>query len=91
MLAAANPTSQPKDAAVLADYQGDMSWEEFRRDCEMAVNTPELHSDEYSLNDEVLAQEERSCRKRPESILNTNSAIKIYKKTWRSSRVLALS
>jgi hypothetical protein len=77
-----------KDAVLVECHpSSEMSWEEFRSDCETALNTPELHSDEYSSNDEVLAQEERSCGKRPENILNTDSVIKIYNKTWRSSRV----
>lgn len=66
---------------------GDISWNEFIRDCETAINTPELHSDECSSNDEDLAQEERDNRLRPENIRSTNSVIKIYNKKWRSTRV----
>ena len=36
-----------------------ISWNEFMRDCGMAINTSELHSDEYLSNDEDFAQEER--------------------------------
>jgi hypothetical protein len=66
---------------------GDISWNEFMRDCGTAINTPELHSDECSLNDEDLAQEERDSGQRPERITLTNSVIKIYNKKWRSTRV----
>jgi hypothetical protein len=65
----------------------DISFNEFLEDCERAINTPELHSDEYSSDDEALAQEERSNKKRPEHILNTNSVVKVMKKKWRSTRV----
>jgi hypothetical protein len=53
----------------------------------IAINTPELHLDEYSSNDEDLAQEERDHRQRPEHIHHTNSVIKVYNKKWRSTRV----
>lgn len=65
----------------------DISWNEFMRDCKIAINTPELHSDECSSNDEEIAQMERDRGQRPEHILNTNSVIKIYNKKWRSTRV----
>ena len=52
--------------------------------CELAVNVPDLHSDEYSTDDEQLANEERRDNKRPE---RTNSVIKIREKKWRSTRV----
>ena len=32
--------------------------------CELAVNVPDLHSDEYSTDDEQLANEERRDNKR---------------------------
>ena len=64
-----------------------MLWDEFMRDCEKAVNTTDLHSDEWSSDDEVLAQAERNQNKRPERIIGTNSVIKIHDKKWRSTRV----
>jgi len=64
-----------------------MPFNKFLEDCEKAINTPELHSDECSLDDEALAREERENKKRPEQILNTNSVIKVFKKKWRSTRV----
>jgi hypothetical protein len=67
--------------------EGDISWNEFINDCETAINTPELHSDECSSNDEDLAQEERDHEQRPERIRHTNSVIKVYNKKWRSTRV----
>lgn len=65
----------------------DITWEEFMKDCEKAVNTPELQSDEISSDDEALAQDERDNRKRTERIYNTNSVIKVWDKKWRSTRV----
>jgi hypothetical protein len=64
-----------------------MSWDEFMRDCEKAVNTTDLHSDEWSSDDEVLARAERDQNKRPERTIGTNSVIKIHDKKWRSTRV----
>jgi hypothetical protein len=73
---------------LLNDCQpSDISFDEFLEDCERAINTPELHSNECSSDDEALAQEERVNRKRPEHILNTNSIIKVFNKPWRSTRV----
>ena len=57
-----------------------MSWDEFMRDCEKAVNTTDLHSDEWSSDDKVLARAERDQNKRPERIIGTNSVIKIHDK-----------
>ena len=57
------------------------------RDCEKAVNTPELHSDECSSDDEDLARDERNNNKRGERVLNTNSVVKVLDKKWRSTRV----
>ncbi|PKY31863.1 hypothetical protein RhiirB3_449681 [Rhizophagus irregularis] len=65
----------------------DISWNEFIRDCETAINTPELHLDKCSSNDEDIVQEERDHRLRPENIISTNSVIKIYNKKWRSTRI----
>jgi hypothetical protein len=62
--------------------QGNISWNEFMNDCKTAINTPELHSDEYLSNDKDLAQEERDHRQRPERIHHTNSVIKVYNKKW---------
>lgn len=69
----------------------DISYEEFLEDCERAINTPELQSDECSSDDEVLANDERENNKRPEHILNTNSVIKVYNKNWRSTRVCKIA
>ena len=64
-----------------------VSWEEFLEDCEEAVNSSGLQSDECSTNDEALANEERNNGERPDNVLNTNSVIKVYNKKWRSTRV----
>ena len=57
-----------------------ISWDRYIEYCELAVNVPDLHSDEYSTNDE-------HDNKRPERITRTNSVIKICEKKWRSTRV----
>jgi hypothetical protein len=46
-----------------------------------------LHSDEWSTEDEALANDERSNNERPDRLKQTNSVIKIYDKKWRSTRV----
>ena len=61
--------------------------DEYIRDCEKAVNVSELHSDEWSTEDEGLANEEVEQRKRPEQLTDTNSVIVIREKKWRSSNV----
>lgn len=65
----------------------DIPWDGYMESCEAAVNTADVHSDEFSMNDEELAQEERNNNKRPENIRNTNSVIKVCDKPWRSTRV----
>ena len=70
-----------KDKLLTDCHPSNMSFNEFLEDCEKAVKTPEIHSDE------ALAREERENKKRPEQILNTNSVIKVFKKKWRSTRV----
>lgn len=73
---------------ILSDCcPSDIIQAEYMKDCELAVNTPELHSDEWSSSDEVLANEERNNNKRPERLKSTNSVIKIHDKMWRSTRV----
>ena len=57
-----------------------ISWKEFMKDCEEAVNTSKIHSDEWSSDDKALAQDERNNKKRAERILNTNSVIKDFDK-----------
>lgn len=73
---------------VLSECQpSNMTWDEYMQDCEKAINVPELHSDEWSTEDEALANNERENDKRPARIERTNSVIKIYDKKWRSNRV----
>lgn len=57
------------------------------KDCEKAVNISEVHSDEWSSDDEELANVERDQNLRRDRLVNTNSVIKIHDKKWRSSRV----
>ena len=67
---------------LLADCHpsSNISWEEFIKDCEEAVNLSELHSDEWSSDDEALTQDKRNNKKRAECVLNTNSVIKVFDK-----------
>ncbi len=62
-----------KDSLLDNCRPSDISWDEFMLNCEEAINTADLHSDEISSADETLAKEERDSKKRPERILNTNS------------------
>ena len=60
---------------------------DFLIECEMAVNQADLQSDEFSTEDEELANEERKNNQRNSRILNTNSVIKVKEKLWRSNKV----
>lgn len=53
------------DKLLSSSQPSDISWEQFLRDCERAINTSELHSDEWSTDDPELANEERLSKKRP--------------------------
>jgi hypothetical protein len=64
-----------------------VTWDDYMKDCESAINCPELHSDEWSTEDEALADDERKNDKRLDRIKQTNSVIKIHDKKWRSTRV----
>jgi hypothetical protein len=57
---------------------------QYLQDCERAVNTSELQSDEWSTEDEDLANNES---KRPDRLKDSNSVIKVKAKIWRSTRV----
>ena len=50
---------------LLADYHpsSNISWEEFMKDCEEAVYTFKIHSDEWSSDDKALAQDKRNNKK----------------------------
>ena len=76
-----------KDKLLTDCHPRDISFDDFLKDCESAINMSELHSDERSSDDEALAQKERDDKDRPEQILNTNSVIKVYNKQWRLARV----
>jgi hypothetical protein len=64
-----------------------ITWNEYITDCEKAVNTSDLHSDEWSTDDENLAKTEKDQNKRPDRLVNSKSVIKIRDKKWRSTRV----
>ncbi|CAB5374775.1 unnamed protein product [Rhizophagus irregularis] len=79
-----------KDDILSECHPHNLTWEEFIKDCKKAVNTSEIHSDEWSSNDEELANAEHSKNARRGRLANTNnnnSVIKIYNKNWRSSRI----
>lgn len=65
----------------------DITLDKFMKDCEKAVNVSELHSNEWSTEDEGLANEEIEQNKRPERLADSNSVIVVHEKNWRSSRV----
>ena len=65
----------------------DMSRKDFLLDCKKSINLTDVHSDEISSDNKVLAEEERNMKKWPENILKSNSVIKVYEKKWRSRRV----
>jgi len=69
-----------KDKLLTDCHPRDISFDDFLKDCESAINTSELHSDERLSDDEALAQKEKDDKDRPEQILNTNSVIKVYNK-----------
>ena len=51
---------------LLSEVQpSNMTWDDYMKDCERAINTPDLHSDEWSTEDEMLADDERRNNKRP--------------------------
>jgi hypothetical protein len=76
-----------KDEILSECYPHNLTWKEFMKDCEKAVNTSEVHSDEWSSEDEELARAECGKNKRSRLTTNNDSVIKVYEKAWRSSRV----
>src|SRR3954465_11417362 len=69
-----------KDQLLKACHPTNLTWDQYLEDCESAVNNAELHSDEYSTDDQVLAKQERDNNQRPERIKKPNSVIKIREK-----------
>ncbi|RGB40925.1 hypothetical protein C1646_752682 [Rhizophagus diaphanus] len=65
----------------------DITLDKFIKDCEKAVNISELHSDEWSTEDEGLANEKTEQNKRPEQLADSNSVIVVHEKNWRSSPI----
>src|ERR1043165_7541398 len=76
-----------RDKLLEKYFPQNITWNEYMEDCEKAINTSNLHSDEWSTDDEALANGERTGNKRPERIMQKNSGIKIHEKKWRSTRV----
>ncbi|POG73885.1 hypothetical protein GLOIN_2v1772065 [Rhizophagus irregularis DAOM 181602=DAOM 197198] len=54
-----------------------LKWEEFIKDCIKMTNTSDIHSDEWSTEDEELANKERSKNTRSGRLINNNSIQKI--------------
>jgi hypothetical protein len=75
------------DKLLMECCPSNINWDVYMRDCEKAVNVSELHSDEWSTEDEGLAISEVEQKKRPERLTDTNSVIIIHEKQWRSSNV----
>ncbi|GBC02875.1 hypothetical protein RclHR1_04870018 [Rhizophagus clarus] len=70
--------------SILDDcYPENMTREVFIKDCEKSVNTAEVHSDKWSTEDKVLANEECNDNIRSGRLISTNSVIKIHNKKWR--------
>ncbi|CAG8655212.1 15684_t:CDS:2, partial [Dentiscutata heterogama] len=67
-----------------------LSWNEYLRDLESAVNDSALQSAEESDTDEELANYERENDERPANIYDTNSVLKVINKPWRSARIACL-
>ncbi|CAG8759392.1 16146_t:CDS:2, partial [Gigaspora margarita] len=67
-----------------------LSWNEYLRDLECAVNDPALQSAEESDTDEELANDERKNDERPANIYDTNIVLKVLNKPWRSTRTTCL-
>ncbi|UZO08755.1 uncharacterized protein OCT59_029007 [Rhizophagus irregularis] len=65
----------------------EITWDEYMKDCEKIVVISELHSDEWSSEDENLANNEKNLEKRPERLDKSNSVIKIHEKKWKSTRI----
>ena len=76
-----------KDKTIEECRPDGVALSEFMAECEMAVNRTDLQSDEYSTEDEELANEERRTDKRNSKIFNNNLVIKVKDKLWRSNRV----
>ncbi|PKB94190.1 hypothetical protein RhiirA5_439347 [Rhizophagus irregularis] len=58
------------------------------KDCEKVVVISELHSDEWSSEDEDPANKEKNPEKRPERLDKLNSVIKIHEKKILAMRIL---
>jgi hypothetical protein len=78
-------------------FSGDISWNEFIRDCETAINTPELHLNECLSNDEDIAQEERDYSLsrhilKPDGQLYMNVFLQLYdlKFAWKIFEIIIL-
>jgi len=75
------------DKLLIECWPKNITWNVFTKDCELAVNVPGVHSDEWSTDNDELAKEEIENKKRPERLADSNSVIIVHEKNWRSSRV----
>src|SRR5436853_4468746 len=78
---------QTKDKILIKCHPSNVTWDDYVEDCNLAVNTVDINSNEYSTEEEELARKERADEKKPENIYSTNSVIKICDEPWRSTRV----
>src|SRR2546421_12650328 len=80
---------QTKDKILIKCHSSNVTWDDYVKDCNLAVNTVNINSDEYSTEEEELARKERSNKKRLKNIYSMNSVIKICDKPWQSTRVVS--
>src|SRR5256885_17129210 len=57
---------QTKDKILIKCHPSNVTWDDYVEDCNLAVNTVDINSDEYSTEEEELARKERSDEKRLE-------------------------
>src|SRR2546430_9911526 len=64
---------QTKNKILIKYHPSNVTWDDYVKDCNLAVNTIDINSDEYSTEEEELARKEKSNEKRLENIYSTNS------------------
>src|SRR6185312_13882300 len=54
---------QTKDKILIKCHPSNVTWDDYVEDCNFAVNTVDINSDEYSTEEEKLARKKRSDEK----------------------------
>lgn len=72
--------------SLLRDLQpSSLTWDEFKRDCEILMTESGFHSDEVSETDEELTKKEIEDHIRPKNKVESDShVLHVYDKPWRS-------